>query len=132
MVQDALNWADNMGVEKIVAPYEADAQLAYLSQSGYVDFVVTIDTDLVPFGAQHILYDLDTVTGNGLYYNRNNLLTQKPSTKDLSFYNWTFDMFLWFCILCGCDYMNVKNLGPKRAHGIVEECRTKPRVLRKV
>ena len=39
------------GVECIVAPYEADAQLAYLSKTGYVDAIITEDSDLIPYGS---------------------------------------------------------------------------------
>jgi exonuclease-1 len=34
----------------IVAPYEADAQMAYLALNGWVDAVVTEDSDLVCYG----------------------------------------------------------------------------------
>lgn len=42
------------GIEYIVAPYEADAQLAYLSISGYVDAVITEDSDLLAYGATRV------------------------------------------------------------------------------
>lgn len=45
-------------VEVIVSPYEADAQLAYLSKIGYVDGIITEDSDLIVFGAKCILYKL--------------------------------------------------------------------------
>ena len=35
-----------MNIKFIVAPYEADAELAYLSLSGYVDVKKKIDTHL--------------------------------------------------------------------------------------
>ena len=38
------------GVDCVVAPYEADAQLAYLSQAGFAQLVITEDSDLVLFG----------------------------------------------------------------------------------
>ena len=38
------------GIECIVAPYEADAQLAYLALTGDVDAVITEDSDLLPYG----------------------------------------------------------------------------------
>ena len=38
------------GVECIVAPYEADSQLAYLCKEEIVDFVITEDSDLLVFG----------------------------------------------------------------------------------
>ena len=40
----------------IVSPYEADAQLAYLSRIGLVDAVITEDSDLLCFGAKKVLY----------------------------------------------------------------------------
>lgn len=41
-------------VNVIVAPYEADAQLAYLSQNKIVDVVVTQDSDLIVFGCEKV------------------------------------------------------------------------------
>ena len=37
-------------VEYIVAPYEADAQMAYLARNGLVDAVLTEDSDLLCYG----------------------------------------------------------------------------------
>jgi len=48
-----------------VAPYEADAQLAYLSISGIADIVLTEDSDLLAFGAKRVLYKLDYSTYRG-------------------------------------------------------------------
>ena len=42
------------GVECIVAPYEADAQLAYLSKEGVVDLIITEDSDLLVFGCRKV------------------------------------------------------------------------------
>lgn len=39
----------------IVAPYEADAQLAYLVKEGLADFVITEDSDLLAFGVSQVL-----------------------------------------------------------------------------
>lgn len=38
------------GVEFVVAPYEADAQLAFLALSGDVAAVITEDSDLLAYG----------------------------------------------------------------------------------
>lgn len=40
------------GVDCIVAPYEADAQLAFLNKSGIAQLVITEDSDLVLFGCE--------------------------------------------------------------------------------
>lgn len=37
-----------------MAPYESDAQLAYLVQSGYADLVITEDSDLLMFGCKQV------------------------------------------------------------------------------
>ena len=43
----------------LVAPYEADAQLAFLQLNGYVDLVVTEDSDLIAYGlSTPLLYRL--------------------------------------------------------------------------
>jgi len=40
-------------IEFIVAPYEADAQLAFLSLNNLVDAVITEDSDLVVYGCNY-------------------------------------------------------------------------------
>lgn len=42
------------GVDCIVAPYEADAQLAYLTKSGLAQGVITEDSDLLAFGCKKV------------------------------------------------------------------------------
>ena len=41
-------------VEYIVAPYEADAQLAYLALNGVVHAVITEDSDLLVYGCPRV------------------------------------------------------------------------------
>lgn len=45
-------------VDCIVAPYEADAQLAYLNISGIADVVITEDSDLTLFGCKKVYISL--------------------------------------------------------------------------
>lgn len=49
------------GVDCIVAPYEADAQLAYLTKSGLAQAVITEDSDLLAFGCKKVLYTIQTL-----------------------------------------------------------------------
>lgn len=46
-------------VKVVVAPYEADAQLAYMSQQGIVDAVVSEDSDTIPFGCKNMIFKLE-------------------------------------------------------------------------
>lgn len=43
-----------MGVRYVVAPYEADAQLAYMSIQGIIDLVITEDGDTIPYGCRKV------------------------------------------------------------------------------
>lgn len=42
------------GVDCVVAPYEADAQLAYLTKSGLAQAVITEDSDLLAYGCKKV------------------------------------------------------------------------------
>lgn len=46
--------ARSQGVDCLVAPYEADAQLAYLNKAGIVQAVITEDSDLLAFGCKKV------------------------------------------------------------------------------
>ena len=43
-------------VPYVVAPYEADAQLAFLERQGIVDGVISDDSDLIVFGCQTVIF----------------------------------------------------------------------------
>lgn len=108
-----------MNVECIVAPYEADAQLAFLSRSGYVDCVITEDSDLIPYGASRIFFKMDSF-GNGVEYVSSNLALNTT----LNFASFTHDMVIYMCILSGCDYLDsLPSIGIKTAHRIVRDNR---------
>lgn len=42
------------GVDCVVAPYEADAQLAYLNKCGIAQLIITEDSDLLLFGCDKV------------------------------------------------------------------------------
>jgi exonuclease 1 len=45
-------------VPYVVAPYEADAQMAYMARSGIVDLVITEDSDLLAYGCPEVVFKL--------------------------------------------------------------------------
>lgn len=55
----------SLKIEFIVAPYEADAQLAYLYSQGKIDVVLTEDSDLLLFGANKCFFKMD-MSGKGI------------------------------------------------------------------
>lgn len=108
-------------ISYVVAPYEADAQLAFLEQQGIVDGVITEDTDLLVFGCRKCLYKLDN-NGNAVLIR---LIENLTSVTDLQMRDWTLNDFRRMCILSGCDYLkNIAGIGLKTAHKLLKRCKT--------
>jgi exonuclease 1 len=107
-----------LDVEYYVAPYEADAQLAYLWLKGLVDVVFTEDSDLLAFGVKQVFFKMDP-DGNGVEID----LTKLHKCKKPDFSLFTPDMFLTTCIISGCDYVDsAKGIGFVKAQKLVEKC----------
>ena len=116
-------------IEFIVAPYEADAQLAYLNRAGIVDFIITEDSDLLAFGAKKILYKLDFTTLNGEQICLDEMKHDKSSG-----FNWfSHVQFLMTCIMAGCDYLDqIKGVGLKLAQKLISKNTTLKRALSEI
>ena len=112
-------------IKYVVAPYEADAQMAFLCKAKLADFVISEDSDCIPYGCPSVLFKLDA-TGFGDAYTRRDLVACK-----LNFTNWTQSNIIDMCILCGCDYLdNIKKVGVTKAHKLVSRYKSTDRVLR--
>lgn len=113
------------GIDCIVAPYEADAQLAYLEKIGYVDAVLTEDSDLLVFGTKQTLYKLDS-DGFVTQILRSNFAKCTKARMD----GWRDEIFRAMCILSGCDYLEgIRGIGLKTAHKLLREFRSIPHVI---
>jgi exonuclease-1 len=114
------------GVECIVAPYEADAQLAYLSITDYVDVIITEDSDLLPFGAKTVFFKMDKL-GEG----QEVVLADLQQCQQPRFAGWTHEQFLHMCILSGCDYTpTIPGLGLRRAFAYLANLKCISKVLK--
>ncbi|KAA6403940.1 MAG: putative Exonuclease 1 [Streblomastix strix] len=116
-----------LSVDYVVAPYEADAQLAYLVLNNYASAVITEDSDLLVFGAQRVFLKMDH-TGEGQALD----ITQVQNMRDelIDFTGWTHDMFAMMCILAGCDYLDSpKGMGIRTAHKVVKQGKTEEQIL---
>eukprot|EP00939_MAST-03C_sp_MAST-3C-sp1_P002274 g2274.t1 len=112
-------------IKYVVAPYEADSQMAYLCKAGLADFVISEDSDCIPYGCPNVLFKLDHA-GFGMAFKKCELVG-----CHLNFNNWTHDMIVDMCILSGCDYLpNIKKVGITRAHRLVRKYKSTERVLR--
>ena len=112
-------------LEVIVAPYEADAQLAYQSKIGYVDAIITEDSDLIPFGGNCMIYKLD----NNFECKEIKSENVKKS-KEIDFASFDETEFLYICIQSGCDYLSSpKGVAFKTAHTYFKKYGTLNKVL---
>ncbi|GFY76570.1 exonuclease 1 [Trichonephila inaurata madagascariensis] len=100
MAKEVIEACKRKHVDCIVAPYEADAQLAYLNKIGMVQLIITEDSDLILFGCTNIFFKMDNC-GGGLLYEKENL-AKSFGTKASKF---CFEKFRYMCILSGCDYL---------------------------
>ena len=117
MAKEIIEALQAYSVECIVAPYEADAQLAYLSKIGYISGVISEDSDLIVFESCKILYKLEP-GGNVKEFSQNDL--QDHPNYNLK--NWSHDRFIQMCVLSGCDYLkSVKSIGIKTAYKYVSQ-----------
>ena len=106
-----------LGISFIVAPYEADAQMARLAHTGVVDLVITEDSDILVYGCPRALFKVDFDTSRGQEIQ---LMRDLGENVTPSFRNWTHDMFVFMCIISGCDYCKgVPGIGIKLAHKLV-------------
>ncbi|CAB3401373.1 unnamed protein product [Caenorhabditis bovis] len=94
------NWKN---VDIVVAPYEADAQLAYLMKAELVDAVITEDSDLIVFGCETIYFKWQSGSGECTVYEKKNL--PKCFTGELGGDKFDFVKFRRICIISGCDYL---------------------------
>lgn len=106
-----------------MAPYEADAQLAFLARSGFVDLVLSEDSDLLAFKTPILLTKFDH---KGTVY-------EYQYEKVVKFLDMTYDEFLNFCILLGCDYMDkIGKVGAATARKLVSDYSTMEKLLKKL
>uniref|UniRef100_A0A7S0ZP48 XPG-I domain-containing protein n=1 Tax=Noctiluca scintillans TaxID=2966 RepID=A0A7S0ZP48_NOCSC len=100
-----------LNVDFLVAPYEADAQLAHLALTGRVDVCATEDADLLAYGCPRVIFGLQR-SGHG----REVRLADLPRCRGLTPYRITPESLPDLCVLTGCDYLpSIKRLGIKTA-----------------
>jgi exonuclease-1 len=121
MLNSLIEIIKRLKFEVIVAPYEADAQIAYLCKTGIADFAISEDSDLVPFGVKKVLYKLNA-DGYGSYLNLEgfegrNDLDASPCCKDMSRFSQL--QLVELCVMSGCDYLpSIKGFGMRTGVGL--------------
>ena len=103
------NMLRRRGISFIVAPFEADAQLAFLQKNGIVDFVLTEDSDMIPYGVSCIVFKMDK-SGQG------KILRLDEALRTKAVFGLSQTSLRHACILSGCDYLEgLSGMGLKTA-----------------
>ncbi|KAH9478566.1 Exodeoxyribonuclease 1 [Psilocybe cubensis] len=123
-------------VSYVVAPYEADAQLAYLELAGFVDAILTEDSDLLVFGCQNVLFKFDSVNATVVSISRKDfgaVATSPGDANSISLIGWSDVQFRAMAILSGCDYLpSIPGIGLKTACNLLKKWKTPDAVIRAI
>ncbi|KAK0344144.1 Rad2 nuclease [Friedmanniomyces endolithicus] len=128
MARELIEELKLLDVPYIVAPYEADSQLAYLERQGVIDGVISEDSDLLVFGTKCLLTKLDQ-HGECIMINR----VHFTACREISLVGWTDKEFRLMAMLSGCDYLpGIGNMRLKTAYRLVRKHKVVDRLVRTV
>lgn len=120
-------------ISYVVAPYEADAQLAYLERIGVVDGIITEDSDLLVFGCRNVHFKLDAAANTVVSIKRADFASVADSGSCISLSGWSDVEFRAMAILSGCDYLpSIPGVGLKTACALLRKWKTVDQVVRAI
>ena len=120
MIYQTVDLLKQMKVDFIIAPYEADAQVAFLIRNSYAHLAISEDSDLICYGCPKIIFKLG-LSGECQFLN---LLDYKEPIRRIAIKDKQLKNFLAFdreklihcCIMAGCDYLpSIKGIGIKKS-----------------
>lgn len=119
---------DYQKVNILVAPYEADAQLAYLGINGEVDLIISEDSDNIAFQTPRMLFKLK---GDGAceYLDLQDLYNKGISRGGFNLTQFDKEAVQTMCIVAGCDYLPAK-LTCTKSHALVIKTKTAEKTLK--
>ncbi|KAL5484762.1 hypothetical protein ACEPAI_7404 [Sanghuangporus weigelae] len=121
------------GVQYVVAPYEADAQLAYLERESLVDGILTEDSDLLVFGCRNVHVKLDTVSATVVSISRTDFGSPALAKDSFSLIGWSEAQFRWMAMLSGCDYLpSIAGVGLKTAYHLLKKYKAVDRAVKMI
>ena len=111
---------DAMGVPYMVSPYEQCAQLKYLSEIGLIDYVMTDNSDAIGYLCEKTLMDYNPESEDeAILYDCSKFLVLNESTAPAPLLKvlrkFGLKSLPLYCALQGCEYVQVKGFGPKKA-----------------
>ncbi|KAF7727620.1 Rad2 nuclease [Apophysomyces ossiformis] len=128
MVHQVAKALDEAGVQHIVAPYEADAQLAYLLKTKQAEAVITEDSDLLVFGCHTLIVKMNQY-GEATQIRQEDL----RSVKEIDLSNFDETKIRHMCIVSGCDYLpSLPGIGLKTAYKLFKQYEKTDKVLKQL
>jgi exonuclease-1 len=127
------------GLPFVVAPYEADPQLAFLVREGHCAAAISEDSDLLPYGCPLTMYKLDLESATGQLVKFDDLRSAEDDKGSHLFEGewvgewdaWRAGLFAELCVLSGTDYLKKQGgVGIKTAHKALRQHRSLARALR--
>lgn len=105
----------SMNCKFMMAPYEADTQLAYLYHTQRISGIISEDSDYLAWGCNNLITKMDK-EGNCEEYSFEDINNSPLCT-------FTTTEMVFYSVLCGCDYAKFKKIGEKNALVIVKKAR---------
>ncbi|KAI8376386.1 PIN domain-like protein [Radiomyces spectabilis] len=126
MVKQVIAALEARNIQNVVAPYEADPQLAYLMKTKKADAVITEDSDLLVFGCDCVIFKLNKY-GEGVQIRLSNL----NRLKEMKLGDWDATKIRHMCILSGCDYLpSLPGVGLKTAYQLLKTYKSADQVIK--
>lgn len=116
MYNDLIKMLSLMGIAYIEAEGEADSLLAYMNIKGYIDGVISEDTDICIFGADNLYKNVFT----NMNHSTKDLIEHIQYKNILKEVKWSRVDFVDLAILLGCDYApHIKGIGMVAATNLI-------------
>ena len=122
MINSLIEILKKLNQKVIISPYESDAEISYLYKEKKIDFAITEDSDLIPYGVKKIVFKLEP-NGNCEYLDLEKKYINYPNYICKFLLNIPKLKLIQFCVMLGCDYLpQIKGFGCKSAFKIFSFC----------
>jgi flap endonuclease-1 len=103
---------DGLGIEYKVAKYEAEALCSKLCNDGFVDGILTEDSDSIAYLCQSIILNWENEI-------KETVINSKLAYEELGL---TAEQFQDLCVLFGNDFNDrIKNIGPTKSYALLKK-----------
>ena len=101
-----LQWANEKNLELVGAPMEAEHQLVFLQKNKKIDWIYTIDSDVLPLGATNVIYEVFWERGRSTLWAFTHDLVKRFFEAEVMREKNSFRLedFVAYCVFLGCDY----------------------------